>query len=161
MPSRPLLNIPVIALLLLLTALPREAAPAQPAFFLRDFVKSRLIIDTKQSGCVLFDVYVAQSAEQRSQGLMHIESLDKYEGMIFLYPQEGNIAMWMKNTLIPLDMFFIGRNSRVKTVHRNAVPMSEDIIESGGLVVAVLELNGGSADYFGIDPGDRIIFPAG
>jgi len=134
---------------------------AEPAFFLRGFQQSKLIIDTESRGCVLFDVYVAQTPEQRAQGLMRIESMQRYEGMIFLYAEEASISMWMKNTLIPLDMIFISRNARIANIHRNAVPMSEEIIDSGAAVIAVIELNGGAADYFGISNGDRIIFPAG
>jgi uncharacterized membrane protein (UPF0127 family) len=143
------------------TAAMQTTLAAEPAFFLREFKQTRLIIDTKARGCVLFDVYVAQTNAQRAQGLMNIESMGRYEGMIFLYAQEAAISMWMKNTRIPLDMLFIGRNRRITRIHKNAVPMSEDIIESGSTVVAVLELNGGAADYFAISPDDRIIFPAG
>jgi uncharacterized membrane protein (UPF0127 family) len=153
-------------LLLLLTmslcaATMQTTLAAEPAFFLREFKQTRLIINTKDRGCVLFDVYVAQTNAQRSQGLMNIESMGRYEGMIFIYAQEAEISMWMKNTLIPLDMLFIGRDRRITHIHENAVPMSEDIIESGSAVVAVLELNGGAADSFAISPEDRIIFPAG
>jgi uncharacterized membrane protein (UPF0127 family) len=121
----------------------------------------RLIISTASRGCILFDVYVAQTPQQRSQGLMHIESMGQYEGMIFLYAEESSISMWMKNTLIPLDMLFIDRDNHIAHIHKNAVPQSEDIIDSGSAVVGVLELAGGAADYFAIKSGDRMIFPAG
>ena len=147
--------------LLLLCLLTQGVYAAEPAFFLRGFQQTKLIIDTESHGCILFDVYVAQTPEQRAQGLMRIESMQRYEGMIFLYAEEANISMWMKNTLIPLDMLFIDANARIARIHKNAVPMSEEIIESGKAVVGVIELNGGSADYFGIRNGDRIIFPAG
>jgi uncharacterized membrane protein (UPF0127 family) len=139
----------------------RSAAAAEPSFFLRDYQQMRLIISTTTRGCILFDIYVAQTPQQRSQGLMHIESMGQHEGMIFLYAEESSISMWMKNTLIPLDMLFIGRDSRIAHIHKNAVPQSEDIIESGSAVVGVLELSGGAADYFAIKNGDKIIFPAG
>ncbi len=91
---------------------------------------------------------------------MHIEAMDEYEGMIFLYEQPAEISMWMKNTLIPLDMLFVTSDATIASVHNNAVPMSEAIISSGSSVAAVIELNAGAADRFGIQAGDRIIIPA-
>ena len=134
---------------------------ANPEFFLRGFQQAKLIVSGKSSGCRLFDVFIAQTPQQRSQGLMHIEAMEQHEGMIFLYAEEAAISMWMKNTLIPLDMLFIDSTGRISRVHKNAVPSSLDVIDSGSAVIGVLELNGGAADYFGIKAGDRIIFPAG
>ncbi|MGI9292297.1 MAG: DUF192 domain-containing protein [Gammaproteobacteria bacterium] len=150
----------LIAGLLLICITPATPlSAAEPSFFLRDFNKNRLIISTTDRGCILFDVYVAETPQQRTQGLMNIESMDRYEGMLFLYPEDTNISMWMKNTLIPLDMLFINNSGGISQIHSNAVPMSEAIIESGSAVRAVLELNGGSADYFYIKVGDRIMYP--
>ncbi len=140
---------------------PNAAKAARPEYFVRDFPRAQLIIDTQERGCVLFDVYVAQSPAQRAQGLMHIEAMDQYEGMIFLYPQEGRISMWMKNTLISLDMLFIDKQSKIANMHAGAVPLAETIIDSGTNVIAVIELKAGAINYFGIETGNRIIFPAG
>lgn len=150
---------PVIAVLAIFAATTVQAA--EPARLLSGFPKSRLIIDTSGSGCVLFDVYVAQTYDQRSQGLMHIESLGEYEGMVFLYGRPATISMWMRNTLIPLDMLFIGTDSRIESIHANAVPLSEAIIESGPAAIGVIELNGGAARRFNIETGNQVIFPAG
>jgi uncharacterized membrane protein (UPF0127 family) len=134
---------------------------AEPENLLREFPRTQLIIDTSNSKCVLFDVYVAQSSAQRSQGLMHIVSMGAYEGMIFIYDDNTHISMWMKNTLIPLDMLFVDKDLRISSTHQNAVPYSEKIIQSGQEVIAVIELNGGSVEYFHLEPGNRIMFPTG
>jgi uncharacterized membrane protein (UPF0127 family) len=138
-----------------------SAAAAEPADLLREFQQGQLIIDTSESGCVLFDVYFALTDKQRSQGLMHIRSMERHEGMLFLYSRPRRISMWMKNTLIPLDMVFIRSDARVASIHRDAETLSEAIIQSDSDVIGVLELNAGSASYFGIKPGDLLIFPAG
>jgi len=130
---------------------------AKPEQLLADFARAQLITVTAERGCTLFDVFVAQTPDQRAQGLMRIEQLDEHEGMIFLYERTANISMWMKNTIISLDMLFIAADATVASIHTDAVPMSEDIIHSGTAVAAVLELNAGSAERFGIRPGDRII----
>jgi uncharacterized protein len=151
-------------LLMLMVALPvpETSKAARPEYFVRDFPRAQLIINTRGGhGCVLFDIYVAQSPAQRAQGLMHIEAMGQYEGMIFLSAQEERISMWMKNTLISLDMLFVDKQSKIVSLHAGAVPLSETIIDSGVDAVAVIELNAGSIEYFGIETGNRIIFPAG
>jgi uncharacterized membrane protein (UPF0127 family) len=137
------------------------ARGAEPADLLREFNRAQLIIDSSSRGCILFDIYIANSSELRSQGLMFIRSMDEYEGMLFIFAAPAEISMWMKNTLIPLDMLFIDGQLTIASIHKNATPLSTDIISSGSIVEGVIELNGGSAERFGIVPGDRIIFPAG
>jgi len=151
-----------IALLasLLLTAPLQLTKAAQPAGLLKDFKRTQLIVVAASNRCILFDVYVAITREQRSQGLMHIRAMDAYEGMIFLYDQPATISMWMKNTLISLDMLFITGDGRILSIQENAVPLAEDIISSGGSVMAVLELNAGTTRRLGITAQDQIIFPA-
>jgi uncharacterized membrane protein (UPF0127 family) len=134
---------------------------AQPDDLLKEFRHAQLLIETTTSGCVLFNVYIATSSQQKSQGLMYIRSMAADEGMLFIYAQPTQISMWMKNTLIPLDMLFIDNTSRISSIHENAVPLSEAIIQSKTIVVGVLELNGGAAQRYGITPGNRLIFPAG
>ena len=135
-----------------------ETTAAQPEELLRSFGRGQVVVETSKKGCVLFDVYVAQTADQRSQGLMHIRSMDNQEGMIFLYPKAVRIYMWMKNTYIPLDMLFIAANQKIVHVHENATPHSETIIDSAQDTVAVIELNAGIASQYGITSGGRIYF---
>jgi hypothetical protein len=133
---------------------------AEPAHLLREFGRAQIIIEASSQRCIAVDVYIADTPQRRSNGLMFVESMGLYEGMLFIYPQPANISMWMKNTLIPLDMLFFDTELRIQHIHRNAVPLSEDIISSNGLVLGVIELNGGAAEHFGILPGDRIIVPS-
>lgn len=90
---------------------------------------------------------------------MFRRSLAADAGMIFDYGVPSLAAMWMKNTLIPLDMVFIAGDGTIKHVHANAVPMSTDTIPSQYPVRAVLEINGGSAALLGIKPGDKVKNP--
>ena len=146
---------------ILVPFLATDSHGAEPADLLQEFNRAQLVIDSSSRGCILFDIYIANSSKQRSQGLMFIRSMGEYEGMLFIYPQPAEISMWMKNTLIPLDMLFIDDQLKIAVIHKNATPLSTDIISSGIAVNGVLELNGGSAERFGIAPGDLIIFPAG
>jgi uncharacterized membrane protein (UPF0127 family) len=106
-----------------------------------------------------FNIEVMVSDQERSLGLMYRRSLPENSGMLFIYDPPQQATMWMKNTLIPLDMVFISADARVHRIEENAEPFSETLIPSDGDVVAVLELNGGEADKIGLRPGDKVIYP--
>src|SRR3546814_13522615 len=86
---------------------------------------------------------------------MYRDHLAADAGMLFVYSQPRRVSMWMKNTLIPLDMLFIAPDGRIESIVKRAVPHSLATISSRGKVRAVLELNGGTVDRLGIRPGDR------
>ena len=104
-----------------------------------------------------FTVELALSRRQQMQGLMFRREMAPAAGMLFVYRQEEPTAMWMKNTLLPLDILFIGRDGVVKKIAERTVPLSEATITSGGFVVAVLELNAGTASRLGLKLGDKVI----
>jgi uncharacterized membrane protein (UPF0127 family) len=106
-----------------------------------------------------FNIEVMATDNERSLGLMYRRSLPQNSGMLFIYDPPQPATMWMKNTLIPLDMVFISADARVHRIEENAEPFSEKLIPSDGDVVAVLELNGGEADKIGLRPGDKVIYP--
>ncbi len=55
-------------------------------------------------------VAVADTPEKRSQGLMGVTDLGGLDGMLFVFPSDGDVGFWMKNTLIPLDIAFFTAN---------------------------------------------------
>ena len=112
-----------------------------------------------ESGTHRFDVELALTGEQRSVGLMHRESMDETAGMLFRFDRPQRAMMWMKNTLLPLDMIFICADGTVADLHRNAQPHSEAIIQSSEPILFVLELNAGVADKIELTPGNRIVHP--
>jgi uncharacterized membrane protein (UPF0127 family) len=104
-----------------------------------------------------FEVEVADTDAAREYGLMYRKSLAPNRGMLFDFKSPQPVAFWMKNTLIPLDMLFIASDGRVISIARNATPMSETPIPSGGDVLGVLEIRGGRAAEIGVEPGDRVV----
>lgn len=121
------------------------------------FEREDLLIQTRSGKVHRFDVELALTTEQRSQGLMHRESMAQDHGMLFDFGETRPVSMWMRNTPLPLDMLFIQRDGTISHIHRKAVPFSEAIIDSRGPVNYVLELNGGRAAALGIDVGDRVM----
>lgn len=91
---------------------------------------------------------------------MFRRSLADNAGMLFLYDRPQPVTMWMRNTYISLDMVFIAEGGRVHRIERATEPFSERVIDSGGNVVAVLELKAGTADRIGLAPGDRVRSPS-
>lgn len=106
-----------------------------------------------------YKVEVAATPVARAQGLMFRRKLAPRAGMLFDFGRDEIARMWMKNTFIPLDMVFAGRDGTVRGIVRNARPRSLDTISSRVPVRAVLELNGGEAGRIGLASGDRIRHP--
>ncbi|HEY8124182.1 MAG TPA: DUF192 domain-containing protein [Methylocystis sp.] len=101
-------------------------------------------------------VEIADTPKARARGLMFRKSMPADHGMLFEFKAEGPVSMWMRNTYIPLDMVFIGRDGRVVGVAADTEPMSERIIASPGPAYAVLELNAGAARKMSLAPGDQV-----
>jgi uncharacterized membrane protein (UPF0127 family) len=86
---------------------------------------------------------------------MFVRSLEPDRGMIFPYDPPQDVAFWMRNTLIPLDILFIRSDGRIARI-TNAKPLDETPLPGGEPIAAVLELRGGRAAELGIKPGDQV-----
>jgi hypothetical protein len=126
----------------------------------RQFERSSLQIATPDARLHTFAIWIADSEARRSRGLMFVEHMDADAGMLFIYPRSQPISMWMKNTHIPLDMLFVSADGRVAKVVANTRPMSTRTIDSGKEVIAVIELNAGTAQRLHIRAGAVVIHPA-
>ena len=100
---------------------------------------------TEGSAVHRFTVELAVSEQQQEVGLMHRTSVPAGTGMLFPYQNPQPLAYWMKNTLVPLDMIFIRQDGTIDRIAENTVPESLEPVASGGAVIAVLELAGGTA----------------
>ncbi len=102
---------------------------------------------------------MAKTNEQRATGLMYRKSLPDGQGMLFDFAPEQEVAMWMKNTYVSLDMIFIRADGRIHRIAERTKTESTDIIPSGGPVRAVLEVVAGTAQKYGIAVGDKVGHP--
>ncbi|WP_245626819.1 DUF192 domain-containing protein [Aestuariivita boseongensis] len=107
-------------------------------------------------GQSFFNIEIADTPAERSQGLMFRESLPVSSGMLFVYERPQRVSFWMKNTLIPLDMIFVNETGVVEHVHENAIPGDLTPIPGGDNILVVLEINGGLARQLGIGPGTKL-----
>ena len=117
-----------------------------------------LEIATK-SGVKVFSVEMATTEEEKQNGLMHRKELPDGKGMLFDFSPPQDVSMWMKNTYISLDMIFIQADGRILRIAEKTKPLSTRIISSGGLAKGVLEVIAGTAQKYGIQPGDRVAHP--
>ena len=148
----------LLALLALLpltaTALPAGALP------LAAFPRERIAVETRASfRRLLFEAWRADTPQTREQGLMFVADgeMRPDQAMIFVYDPPEQVAMWMKNTLLPLDMLFVDVNGCVVTIKQNAQPGSLATIGSRLPVALVVELKAGTVAARGIAPGDRVL----
>ena len=122
------------------------------------FGKDVLIIEASEHACYRFDIYVAMTDAQRSRGLMFVRDLPATTGMLFVYPGNHAVSMWMKNTFIPLDMVFARLDGTVINVIRDTEPQSLQSRASNGPAAFVLELNAGVTARLSIDENSRLIW---
>lgn len=121
---------------------------------------SELLSVTSQGGKVHpFTVELASNDAQREYGLMYRTEMAPDHGMLFDFKTPQRVQMWMENTVLPLDMLFLDAAGTVTHITENAVPYSQTIIDSGGPVTYVVELNGGIVKKLGLAVGDHVRSP--
>lgn len=130
---------------------PRNAGPSAST--------EKLTISTDR-GDAQFMVEIANSDDERRIGLMYRTKLPDNGGMLFDFSHEDRVqSMWMRNTLIPLDMAFIAKDGRIVRIEAMTTPRSLASIGSGEAVAAVLEVGGGRLEASGVKAGDIVRHP--
>jgi uncharacterized protein len=114
------------------------------------------LLHKDRSPIVTIDIEIADDDTRREVGMMGRTENAETQGMLFVFQQESYQAFWMKNTILPLDILFIGKNGEIVTIHKNTTPFSEQTYPSTAPSRYVLEVNGGFTDRHGIAVGDRI-----
>lgn len=112
------------------------------------------------ASAVTLTVEIANRSDQRQRGLMFRQSMDELAGMLFVFPGDRSGGFWMRNTLIPLDIAYLGSDGTVlEIVH--GVPLSLDILTPAQPYRYTLEVNGGWFERQGLGVGDTVAIPAG
>lgn len=113
-----------------------------------------------QNGTLIkkFKVEIADDSAERTMGLMFREELGSDRGMLFIWPEEVQSSFWMKNTLIPLDIIFIGSDKKIINIVEHAEPQTTTPRMPAGPFLYVLEIEGGRSADLGIKAGDQAEF---
>ena len=106
---------------------------------------------------------LADTPEKQTKGLMFVKHLPENEGMLFAFDQETEQLFWMKNTLIDLDIVFIGADQRVTSVdeqvpHSYTYTPDNQVAYSAGFGKYVLELPAKTAARHGVAAGTKLRF---
>ncbi len=138
-------------LLLAAACIPEKPKTAEIAF-----EKSDIEISRAAAAPLKINVELAQTDAQRERGLMYRTEMADDAGMLFDFKTPRRIGMWMANTAMSLDMFFIDSKGVIRQIAEYTVPFSRDVILSEGDMLGVLEMKAGSAQRFGISEGDIV-----
>ena len=137
--------------LLLARAQAADTTKPQP-----ELPKEKLVIVTRDGKERVFMVEMALTTDQQTVGEMFRTKVPEDGGMLFDWKSPRESQMWMRNTLVPLDMVFINADGRIRSIAENTVPQSLAIVDSRGPVRATLELAGGVTAKLGIRVGDLV-----
>ncbi|MBN8874799.1 MAG: DUF192 domain-containing protein [Rhodospirillales bacterium] len=146
----------LLGLLALAPLLPARAEAADPTGPQAELPKEKLVIVTRDGKQHVFMVEMALTGDQQTVGEMFRTKVPEDGGMLFDWGAPRESQMWMRNTLVPLDMVFINADGTIRSIAENTVPQSLAIVDSRGPVRATLELAGGLTAKLGIRVGDRV-----
>jgi uncharacterized membrane protein (UPF0127 family) len=146
----------ILAAMLAAPLAPAEAAITGPQ---PKLATEALTIIGQHGKAYHFTVELAQTPREQEVGLMFRKAVPADTGMLFTWMPARVSEMWMKNTLVPLDMVFIGPHGTIRHIAENTVPQSLRVISSHVPVTATLELQGGITAKDDIDVGDKVVAP--
>ena len=106
------------------------------------------------------DIEIADTDFDIQTGLMYRSSMEKLQGMLFVFEDETERYFYMKNTKIPLDLIYIDADKNIVSFQKNAKPFDETSLPSNEPAKYVLEVNAGMVDVWGVSVGDSISFIA-
>jgi uncharacterized membrane protein (UPF0127 family) len=112
-----------------------------------------------ETDATIFDAEVADNDELRARGLMFRHKLPEDRAMLFDFGEPRPAAMWMKNTYISLDMFFVRPDGTIAAVAENTEPLSLQTISVQEPVKAVVEVAAGTVKRLGIKREDKVFHP--
>jgi uncharacterized membrane protein (UPF0127 family) len=104
------------------------------------------------------DIEIAKDEYSREKGMMYRRNMMENQGMLFVFEDASPRYFWMKNTYISLDIIYVGKDKKIVSIQKSAVPLSEESLPSYKDAMYVVEVIAGFADKFKINEGDSISF---
>ncbi|MCY3627731.1 MAG: DUF192 domain-containing protein [Gammaproteobacteria bacterium] len=115
-----------------------------------------MLVQTPEGAEIEFEIVVVNTNADRAQGLMYVRFLPLDHGMLFQFPRKRVLSMWMKNTHISLDMWFVSNDGEIVHVVEHTTPESLESISSQEPAAVVVEVNAGLSSLLGVTPGTVI-----
>ena len=132
--------------------------PSEPAGSAAAPTPSAVVHLGTPKGDVPVKVEVVATEPKIEKGLMYRQHLPLDSGMLFMMGRENRWSFWMRNTLIPLDMIFIGKDMTIAGIVENAEPLTESLRQVDKPSFYVLEVNGGFTKQAGVVAGAQVRF---
>jgi len=149
----------VFAVICFSAAQAENSTPKQLVGWKQELIKIEQVLESRDNihEPIVIKAYIADTPKKRTQGLMHVSYLPENEGMLFVFRSPRYVSMWMKNTVISLDIVFIKADGTIAHVHQEAKPLSLRSIPSMHKVKWVLELKAGVAEKLKLKLGDKLV----
>lgn len=121
-----------------------------------------VVIERDGEELTRFTAEIADTPEAQQIGLMGRTELAPDRGMLFVWEPPTIIAMWMKDTLIPLDFLYVRPGGVIVAIGHDVPPCPPETVRCPAYaapepVSHVLEIAGGRAKELGLRPGDRLV----
>lgn len=116
-------------------------------------VSTTFVLETPAESVLFLEI--ADTEEERQQGLMFRKQLPEDHGMLFVFERERRLSFWMKNTSIPLSIAFLDKEGMVLNIE-DMVPFSLDSVSSSAESLYAIELNRGAFARHQIYPGSIV-----
>ncbi len=135
---------------------PPPTDPAAENYPMPALPMAKVTLTDAFKGTHIVEAEVAATGVARTRGLMWRTQLAAGKGMLFIFPAEQALNFWMRNTLIPLDMIFIGKDLKITGIVNNAEPKTLSGRGVGIASLYVLEVPGGWAEKTGLKAGGEV-----
>ncbi|MEM8981687.1 MAG: DUF192 domain-containing protein [Pseudomonadota bacterium] len=127
--------------------------------FRQTFRSTTMLLETGVTTCEAFEIFLAVERAQKNRGLMFVQSMRAEQGMLFVYPPESRMSMWMKNTVISLDIVFLDSSGQIINIAERTEPYSLASVRAAGPGSFVLEVNAGRAAELDLKTGTTLFRP--
>ncbi|WP_035483304.1 DUF192 domain-containing protein [Gaetbulibacter saemankumensis] len=120
--------------------------------------EGELKIFKSDGSTINLDIEIANTDYEIQTGLMYRDSMEQYQGMLFIFEDVTERYFYMKNTHIPLDIIYIDPNNKIVSFQKNAKPFDERSLPSNFPAKYVLEINAGLSDMWNLKVSDSIAY---
>jgi uncharacterized membrane protein (UPF0127 family) len=105
--------------------------------------------------------WIMDNDSLREEGMMFLtdKEVKPDETMLFVFPEAREQSFWMHNTLIPLDIAYIGADKKVVRA-TTMKALDESSVPSNGKALYALEMKKGTNDRLHIAKGTTVDIPA-